>query len=73
MPTYELRCLDCGREFELFRTRLLRDDEKVCPGCGSVNVKLGVGGGYLSKSSASEPTGACPKAATCPSATSSFG
>jgi putative FmdB family regulatory protein len=73
MPTYELRCLECGKLFELFRTRILRDEEKVCPECGSTDVKLGVGGGYFSRSSASEPAGACPNAATCPSATSSFG
>lgn len=47
MPTYDLTCQDCGERFERFVMRLLRDEEKVCPVCGSNNVKLGLGGGFL--------------------------
>jgi putative FmdB family regulatory protein len=47
MPTYELRCRDCGHVFERFLMRLLKDEDKVCPVCGSSQVVTGVGGGYL--------------------------
>lgn len=51
MPTYELRCEECGNHFERFLQRLLAESDKVCPRCGSVRVKPGVGGGYVSGSS----------------------
>jgi putative FmdB family regulatory protein len=44
MPTYELVCHDCGHRFEKFLMRLLRDEDCVCPACGSAEVKRGVGG-----------------------------
>ncbi|MDI6717178.1 MAG: zinc ribbon domain-containing protein [Actinomycetota bacterium] len=39
MPTYQFVCEDCGKDFEFFLTRLLRDADKVCPSCGSTRVK----------------------------------
>lgn len=47
MPTYDLTCSHCGHRFELFVMRLLRDDDLVCPECGSTEVKKGFGGGYV--------------------------
>ena len=47
MPTYDLECRDCGMRFEKFLTRLLAAQDKVCPSCGSVDVRTGVGGGFL--------------------------
>ncbi|MDA3935908.1 MAG: zinc ribbon domain-containing protein [Actinomycetota bacterium] len=47
MPTYDLTCQDCGESFERFMMRLIRDEDRVCPGCGSDNVKQGLGGGFL--------------------------
>jgi putative FmdB family regulatory protein len=47
MPTYDLTCKACGNRFERFLTRLLRQEDKVCPLCGSQNVSAGVGGGYV--------------------------
>jgi len=47
MPTYELRCKNCGHEFDRFLMRLLREADKVCPECGSSDVSTGVGGGYV--------------------------
>jgi putative FmdB family regulatory protein len=49
MPTYEMTCRGCGTRFERFLTRLLRDEDKVCPSCGSAEVDQGVGGGYVSR------------------------
>ncbi|MBN1193537.1 MAG: zinc ribbon domain-containing protein [Coriobacteriia bacterium] len=56
MPTYELRCPDCGCEFDRFLMRLLRQSDKVCPECGSMRVLVGVGGGFLTRRSESEST-----------------
>lgn len=47
VPTYELRCETCGHSFELFRTRLLRDEDRVCPMCGSIEISRGIGGGQV--------------------------
>lgn len=38
MPTYDLECSKCGHKFELFLTRFIRDDDRVCPECGSTDV-----------------------------------
>lgn len=46
MPTYELHCSACGNRFERFLTRILRSEDKVCPSCGSHDVREGLGGGY---------------------------
>ncbi|TDB39690.1 MAG: zinc ribbon domain-containing protein [Actinobacteria bacterium] len=51
VPTYELRCADCGNRFERFLLRLIRESDKVCPVCESQNVSAGVGGGILGRTS----------------------
>lgn len=47
MPTYDLTCKDCGNRFEIFLMRILREEDKRCPKCGSDRVKTGLGGGVL--------------------------
>ena len=59
MPTYDLSCTACGNSFEKFMTRLIRDDDKVCPECGSTEVSQGVGGGYAMSRSGVDMSGAC--------------
>ncbi len=39
MASYDLICEDCGTAFEVFRQGFLRDDDKVCPHCGSAEVR----------------------------------
>jgi len=39
MPTYQFACDDCGKDFEFFLTRMVRETDKVCPNCGSTKVK----------------------------------
>ncbi|HZD60970.1 MAG TPA: zinc ribbon domain-containing protein [Anaerolineae bacterium] len=39
MPTYQFACNDCGKDYEFFLTRMLRDSDEVCPSCGSTNVR----------------------------------
>ena len=35
MPTYDLACRECGLNFEVFRQGFLRDEDRVCKGCGA--------------------------------------
>ena len=47
MPTYDYRCMACGRDFELFQ-RMSDPAEAECPGCGSEAERLISGGaGFL--------------------------
>jgi putative FmdB family regulatory protein len=39
MPTYDLQCSRCNLQFELFRQGFLRDEDRVCAGCGSPEVE----------------------------------
>jgi len=59
VPTYDLTCEACGHAYEKFITRVIRDEDLVCPECGSDRVKKGVGGGFLNTRSSSDPMGAC--------------
>ncbi len=38
MPTYDLACASCETRFERFRQGFLRDEDRVCPDCGSQEV-----------------------------------
>jgi DNA-directed RNA polymerase subunit RPC12/RpoP len=42
-----LTCQSCGERFEKFLTRLIKEEDKVCPVCGSREVRMGIGGGVL--------------------------
>lgn len=46
MPTYEYRCRDCGREFEIFQ-RMSDEPTAPCPVCGAGAERLISGGGGL--------------------------
>jgi putative FmdB family regulatory protein len=37
MPIYEYKCENCKNEFEVFT--FLKDEEPLCPSCGSKEVK----------------------------------
>ncbi len=39
MSSYDLVCEDCGDDFEVFRQGFLKDEDKVCPACGSTEVR----------------------------------
>jgi putative FmdB family regulatory protein len=44
MPTYQYRCLDCKRRFEVFLTYAEYGSKPViCPHCASVNVQRRIG------------------------------
>ena len=49
MPSYDLTCRRCQTRFEKFVPRLLRNEDMVCPSCGSTDIKRGVGGGVLGR------------------------
>jgi putative FmdB family regulatory protein len=38
MPTYDLACASCDTNFERFRQGFLRDEDRVCPDCGSHEI-----------------------------------
>lgn len=38
MPTYDLVCDACEHGFETFRQGFLRDQDRVCPECGTTEV-----------------------------------
>ena len=60
LPTYELICQVCGERFDRFLTRLLREEDRVCPVCGSTQVQSGFGGGILGKGTgAGTPSSSC--------------
>jgi putative FmdB family regulatory protein len=39
MATYDLICNVCGNGFEVFRQGFLKDGDRVCPECGSLDVR----------------------------------
>jgi putative FmdB family regulatory protein len=39
MASYDLVCENCAHVFEVFRQGFLRDEDKVCPECGSTDVR----------------------------------
>lgn len=56
MPTYDLRCRDCDLRFELFRQRFLRDEDRVCPGCGGRDAEQLLGVFVTSRPARDDPT-----------------
>jgi len=44
MPTYEYRCVECQKRFEIFLTYAEYDrGEVTCPACGSRNIQRRIG------------------------------
>ena len=39
MASYDLVCEKCGHPFEVFHQGFLKDDDRVCPECGSEDVR----------------------------------
>jgi len=39
MASYDLVCEQCGHAFEVFHQGFLKDDDRVCPDCGSEDVR----------------------------------
>jgi len=39
MASYDLVCEKCEHVFEVFRQGFLRDGDRVCPDCGSTEVR----------------------------------
>jgi putative FmdB family regulatory protein len=39
MASYDLICEKCDHEFEVFRQGFLKDEDRVCPACGSQDVR----------------------------------
>jgi putative FmdB family regulatory protein len=39
MALYDFACDHCGELFEVFSTGFIKDEQKVCPACGSAEVR----------------------------------
>ncbi len=39
MASYDLVCEKCDHEFEVFHQGFLKDEDRVCPECGSEDVR----------------------------------
>lgn len=44
MSTFDMICDQCGHGFEVFRQGFLQDTDKVCPQCGSHDVRQSLTG-----------------------------
>jgi putative FmdB family regulatory protein len=44
MPTYDMVCGKCSQTFEVFRPGFMRDEDRVCPECGSTEVEQAMTG-----------------------------
>jgi putative FmdB family regulatory protein len=66
MASYDLVCEDCGNSFEVFRQGFLKDEDRVCPECGSADVRqkfssfLSNLGGASASSGCGAPSGGSP-------------
>lgn len=71
MASYDLKCLACGEEFEVFQLGFLKEEAKVCPACGAREVEqrfTGFGGVTgLSSGGASCLEGGGCQPRSCPS------
>ncbi|MEZ5124932.1 MAG: zinc ribbon domain-containing protein [Thermoleophilia bacterium] len=65
MATYDLNCCACGAEFEVFSTGFLKDDQRVCPECGSTDVEQKFTGFNFGTSSSSSSSPSCGAPAGC--------
>jgi putative FmdB family regulatory protein len=68
MASYDLKCVTCGKDFEVFCLGFLKDDVKVCPECGSRDVQqrfTGFGGVTGLVSGACLDTGRCQPSSGC--------
>jgi putative FmdB family regulatory protein len=64
MASYDLVCDACGQDFEVFRQGFLKDEDRVCPDCGSNDVRQkftsflkNIGGGGCAAPSGGSPFG----------------
>lgn len=59
MAIYDLKCDDCGHEFEKFVTGFLKDEDRECPDCGSRKISQQFTGVFGVGSTGSCSTGGC--------------
>lgn len=63
MAIYDLKCDECGEQFEKYVTGFLKDEDKECPECGSRKISqqftgfFGVGSSSSSSGGCSSPPG----------------
>ena len=55
MPSYDLTCGSCGLNFEVFRQRFLREEDRVCTGCGAAGATQRMSGFITSRPARDNP------------------
>ncbi|MDX6554762.1 MAG: Zinc ribbon domain [Miltoncostaeaceae bacterium] len=55
MPTYELLCPGCDRDFEVALQRFLRDADRICPTCGAGDAEIRITGFVTSRPARTSP------------------
>ncbi|MFA5802342.1 MAG: zinc ribbon domain-containing protein [Thermoleophilia bacterium] len=59
MAIYDLKCDDCGHQFEKFVTGFLAEEDKTCPRCASRKVSQKFNSSFGIGSSCSSSGGGC--------------
>lgn len=59
MAIYDLKCDECGEEFEKFVTGFLKDEDRECPECGSRKISQRYTGFFGVGSSSCGTGGGC--------------
>jgi putative FmdB family regulatory protein len=60
MAHFDLRCRDCNQKFVVITRAAIRQKQKVCPTCGSGNVRQTLGS-YLQNGPLSDPNCGAPQ------------
>ena len=74
MPFYDLKCKECGKEFNVMATMTEKEEKKIpCPDCGSrdldrIYAKMNLSVGSASAKETSHTCPGCPHAQGCPHA-----
>ncbi|MBI5870459.1 MAG: zinc ribbon domain-containing protein [Actinobacteria bacterium] len=61
MAIYDLKCDDCGKQFEKFVTGFLTEEDKECPRCNSSRISQKYSSSFGIGSSCSTTGGGCSK------------
>lgn len=57
MASYDLVCLACGHDFEVFVPGFIKDEDRQCPACGSFKTRQKFSAFLTNASSSSGPAG----------------
>ena len=64
MATYDLVCLECGRDFEVFVPGFIKDEDRQCPACGLFKTRQKYSA-FLTNASTSSSSSSWSSSAGC--------